>query len=50
MADLGTLGGAESIAFGINNNGQVVGESQTVSGETHAFLWKKIILIVSFQN
>ena len=37
---LGTLGGESSTAFAINNRGQVVGESQTAAGETHAFLWE----------
>lgn len=40
MTDLGTLaGGAYSSAYGINDHGQVVGESNTASGENHAFLW-----------
>src|SRR6185437_15941149 len=38
--DLGTLGGARSTALGINSNGQVVGESETTSGNEHALLWQ----------
>ena len=37
--DLGTLGGANSFAGGINSAGQVVGRSQTATGATHAFVW-----------
>jgi probable HAF family extracellular repeat protein len=37
--DLGTLGGSFSRAVAVNNNGQVVGSSWTLTGETHAFSW-----------
>jgi probable HAF family extracellular repeat protein len=36
--DLGTLGGNSSFARDINESGQIVGESTTRSGDTHAFL------------
>jgi len=40
LKDLGTLGGAASVAEGLNNLGQVVGLSQ-ITGSTlfHAFVW-----------
>ena len=44
VTDLGSLGGP-SIAFGINNGGQVVGTSFTTSdttGDTQAFLWDHV--------
>ena len=42
VSDLRTLGGSSSVGMGINDFGQVVGESSTVSGlTTHAFLWTK---------
>ena len=39
MADLGTLGGPQSIARDINDRGQIVGESLTISGARRATLW-----------
>ena len=41
ITDLGTLGGNESSATGINNLGQVVGQSRVVGGglNNHAFLY-----------
>jgi probable HAF family extracellular repeat protein len=39
MTDLGTLGGSESQADGINAGGLTVGWSRTASGARHAVLW-----------
>jgi probable HAF family extracellular repeat protein len=33
MTDLGTLGGSNSIAFGVNNHGQAVGEAETSASD-----------------
>jgi probable HAF family extracellular repeat protein len=40
MTDLGTLGGDYARAEAINERGQVVGQSWTLSGETHGFVWE----------
>jgi probable HAF family extracellular repeat protein len=40
MRDLGTLGGANSYGWGINDWGEVVGMSEMADGEYHAFLWR----------
>jgi probable HAF family extracellular repeat protein len=39
VKDLGTLGGVESQAFGINEPGQTVGGAQRADGTSHAFLF-----------
>jgi probable HAF family extracellular repeat protein len=42
MVDLGTLGGFTSVAQGVNDNGVIVGTSQTSPiGENHAFIWTR---------
>ena len=40
ITDLGTLGGASTVAYAVNNLGQVVGSSGTAEGVHHAFLWQ----------
>jgi probable HAF family extracellular repeat protein len=46
MSDLGTFpGGSDSYAWGINNNGQVVGAALTASGDQHAFLYNGGMMI-----
>ncbi len=40
MQSLGTLGGSWSIAYGVNDAGQVVGTSLAGSGYSGAFLWQ----------
>jgi probable HAF family extracellular repeat protein len=40
MADLGSLGGTQSIAYAINGTGQIVGQSSTPNNAArHAALW-----------
>ena len=39
VADLGTLGGAESVAMAINTYSEIVGEADTADGKEHAFLF-----------
>ena len=38
MTDIGTLGGAYSYGYGINDTGHVVGQAQTSTGAMHAFM------------
>lgn len=40
ITDLGTLGGLNSRANGINTNGQVVGSANLMDNSEHAFLWQ----------
>jgi probable HAF family extracellular repeat protein len=46
MIDLGTLGGDNSYAVDVNDQGQVLGESETGSGDSeHGFLWQDGTLV-----
>jgi probable HAF family extracellular repeat protein len=45
VLDLGTFGGLSSEASGINSDGVIVGQSQTSSGEFHAFYWQNGTMI-----
>ena len=45
MKDLGTLGGTEGWPYGLNNRGQVAGQSNlTGDAHFHAFLWDRGVL------
>lgn len=48
--DLGTLGGGGSVAYGINDLGQVVGYSNGSFSGTEAFLWKSDTGMVNLEN
>jgi probable HAF family extracellular repeat protein len=45
IIDLGTLGGATSRAYGVNNRTQVVGTAPTADGSEHAFLWQEGLIV-----
>lgn len=45
ITDLGTFGGGRSVAFSINNWGEVVGYSENSLNESHAFLYQGGVLI-----
>jgi len=40
VTDLGTLGGTESFACGLNDRAEITGRSTIVAGPVHAFLWR----------
>ena len=40
VTDLGTLGGVKSVACGLNNRGEVTGNSSVAAGPEHAFVWR----------
>jgi len=39
VRDIGTLGGSDTVALGLNNAGQLTGGSITATGNEHAFVW-----------
>jgi probable HAF family extracellular repeat protein len=41
VTDLGTLGGVESVACGLNDRAEITGSSSVVAGAVHAFLWRE---------
>ena len=45
VIDLGTLGGAESAAFGLNDLGEVVGWSTVPNGQMHACRWTEGVAV-----
>jgi probable HAF family extracellular repeat protein len=44
ITDLGTLGGPSSVAYALNEVGQVVGSADLPSGSTRAFLWHQGVM------
>ena len=45
VTDLGTFGGWRSVARRLNENGQIVGESETIGGQVHAFLYDNSTMV-----
>lgn len=39
VRDIGTLGGSDTVALGLNNVGQLAGGSFTATGNEHGFVW-----------
>ncbi len=44
LTELNTLGGYWSLAWDINNRGQIAGEAQTADGLSHAALWENSMI------
>lgn len=44
VIDLGTLGGLNSTAHGINNLGQIIGSAQDINNRGKAFLWQNGVM------
>ena len=44
LKDLGTLGGSISVAFGINDLGQIVGRSRNAANQVRAFLYERGVM------
>ena len=41
VTDLGTLGGTDAWAYGLNSTGVVVGSALNGDGNSHAFVWSE---------
>lgn len=45
LTDLGTLGGTQSFARSINNEGQVTGNSRSATNQLHAYVWQDGVMV-----
>jgi probable HAF family extracellular repeat protein len=45
VVDLGTFGGGESWAYGLNNLGHVVGWAELAAGHYHAYVWNGVEMV-----